>query len=185
MSSATSKHIRVCIGWDHAVSPAVHEALRASLAAHSAVSQVIHAGPPDTSQRVDYPDVAAQICTAVLSRDAAAALPDGAPAATIVGVLVCGTGIGMSIAANKFPGIRAALCHDAYTAEMARRHNDANVLCMGARTTGIDVLQQILHIFLATPSEGGRHATRVEKIAALEHACSKASGALKPAAVLP
>ena len=73
-------------------------------------------------------------------------------------MLICGTGIGMSIAANRHPGVRAALCHDAFTAAAARRHNDANVLCLGARTTGPGVAEQMLEIFLATPFEGGRHA---------------------------
>ncbi len=79
-------------------------------------------------------------------------------------MLVCGTGIGMSITANRHPGVRAALCHDAFTAEFARRHNDANVLCMGGRTTGPGVALQMLDIFLATPFEEGRHGRRVDKI---------------------
>jgi len=80
------------------------------------------------------------------------------------GILVCGTGIGMSMSANRHPGVRAALCHDAYTAEMARRHNDANVLCLGSRVTGPGVAEQVVDIFLTTPFEGGRHARRVGKI---------------------
>jgi ribose 5-phosphate isomerase B len=80
------------------------------------------------------------------------------------GILICGTGIGMSLAANRHPQIRAALCHDAFTAEMARRHNDANVLCIGARTTGPGVAEQMVQVFLDTPFEGGRHQRRVEKI---------------------
>ncbi len=81
-----------------------------------------------------------------------------------LGVLICGTGIGMSLSANRHPGVRAALCHDAFTAEMARRHNDANVLCVGARVTGAGVAEQMVRIFLDTPFEGGRHQRRVEKI---------------------
>lgn len=80
------------------------------------------------------------------------------------GVLLCGTGIGVSIAANRHAGVRAALCHDALTAELARRHNDANVLCLGGRTTGAAVALQALEIFLATPFDGGRHAGRVAAI---------------------
>jgi ribose 5-phosphate isomerase B len=80
------------------------------------------------------------------------------------GVLVCGTGIGMSLAANRHPGVRAALCHDAYTADMARRHNDANVLCVGARVVGPGVAEQILDVFFGTEFEGGRHGRRVDKI---------------------
>jgi ribose 5-phosphate isomerase B len=75
-------------------------------------------------------------------------------------VLICGTGIGMSMAANRHAGIRAALCHDAYTAEMARRHNDANVLCMGGRVVGAGVALQIVEVFLGTAFEGGRHQRR-------------------------
>lgn len=108
-------------------------------------------GPADTTS-VDYPDFAHRVADAVVSGEAA------------MGVLICGTGIGMSLSANRHPGVRAALCHDAFTAEMARRHNDANVLCVGARVTGLGVAEQIVRIFLETPFEGGRHQRRVEKI---------------------
>jgi ribose 5-phosphate isomerase B len=101
---------------------------------------------------VDYPDFAHRVASAVASGEARA------------GVLICGTGIGMSLAANTHPGVRAALCHDAFTAEMARRHNDANVLCVGARVTGSDVAKQMVRLFLETPFEGGRHQRRVELI---------------------
>lgn len=80
------------------------------------------------------------------------------------GVLICGTGIGMSIAANRFSGIRAALCSDSYSAEMTRRHNDANILVLGARVTGIGLALKILETFLKTPFDGGRHARRVEML---------------------
>ncbi len=79
------------------------------------------------------------------------------------GILICGTGIGMSMAANRHPGVRAALCHDAYTAEMARRHNDANVLCIGARCHRSGVAEQMVRIFLDTAFEGGRHQRRVDR----------------------
>ena len=108
-------------------------------------------GPADTTS-VDYPDFAHRVADAVLSGEVA------------IGVLICGTGIGMSLSANRHPGVRAALCHDAFTAEMARRHNDANVLCVGARVTGLGVAEQIVRIFLDTPFEGGRHQRRVERI---------------------
>ena len=75
--------------------------------------------------------------------------------------MICGTGIGMSMSANRHPGIRAALCHDAYTAEMARRHNDANVLCLGARVVGDGVAEQAVRVFLGTDFEGGRHQRRI------------------------
>jgi ribose 5-phosphate isomerase B len=108
-------------------------------------------GPADTSS-VDYPDFAHAVAKAVAAREAEH------------GILICGTGIGMSMAANRHPQVRAALCHDAFTAEMARRHNDANVLCIGARSTGPGVADQMVRIFLDTAFEGGRHQRRVEKI---------------------
>jgi ribose 5-phosphate isomerase B len=108
-------------------------------------------GPQDTKS-VDYPDYAH-----LLSR----AVSDGRIER---GILICGSGIGMSMAANRHPGVRAALCHDAYTAEMARRHNDANVLCIGERTTGPGVAEQIVQVFIDTGFEGERHQRRVAKI---------------------
>jgi len=108
-------------------------------------------GPADTSS-VDYPDFAHAVAEALTTGEAER------------GVLICGTGIGMSLTANRHTGVRAALCHDAFTAEMARRHNDANVLCIGARSTGPGVAEQMVQIFIETPFEGGRHQRRVEKI---------------------
>jgi ribose 5-phosphate isomerase B len=84
------------------------------------------------------------------------------------GILICGTGIGISIAANKIKGIRAALCGDCYSAEFTRRHNDANILAMGARVTGTGLAMKITETFLNTPFEGGRHARRVDMITKLE-----------------
>jgi len=84
------------------------------------------------------------------------------------GIVICGTGIGISIAANKVRGIRAAVCGDCYSAEMTRRHNDANVLCMGARVVGEGLAMKIVDVFLETPFEGGRHARRVAKIHEIE-----------------
>jgi ribose 5-phosphate isomerase B len=108
-------------------------------------------GPVDTIA-VDYSDFAHAVARAVETGEAER------------GILVCGTGIGMSLAANRHPQVRAALCHDAFTAEMARCHNDANVLCIGSRSTGPGVAEQIVRIFLETSFEGGRHQRRVEKI---------------------
>jgi ribose 5-phosphate isomerase B len=105
----------------------------------------------------DYPDYAERLARSVAAGDPSR------------GVLLCGSGIGMSIAANKVPGVRAAMCHDHYTAKMCRMHNDANVLCVGARITGEDVAYDILETWLATPFEGGRHQKRLDKIAAIEH----------------
>jgi ribose 5-phosphate isomerase B len=85
------------------------------------------------------------------------------------GILICGTGIGMSIAANKIPGIRAALCSDSFSAEMTRRHNDANILVLGARAIGTGLALYILDTFLETPFDGGRHARRVAMLGDLEN----------------
>ena len=86
------------------------------------------------------------------------------------GILICGTGIGISIAANKVKGIRAAVCGDCYSAEMTRRHNDANILAMGARVVGSGLAQKIVDTFLTTEFEGGRHARRVALISDIENA---------------
>jgi ribose 5-phosphate isomerase B len=103
-------------------------------------------------ERVDYPDFAHALCEAVLK--------DGGS----FGILICGSGIGMSIAANRHEGIRAALCHDAYTAKMARAHNNANVLCFGERILGLGVISSMIDAWINEPFEGGRHAQRVAKI---------------------
>jgi ribose 5-phosphate isomerase B len=84
------------------------------------------------------------------------------------GILMCGTGIGMCIAANKVDGVRAAPCHDPVTAEMSRRHNDANILCMSADLLGEEMIERIVKLWLDTPFEGGRHARRVDKITKFE-----------------
>jgi ribose 5-phosphate isomerase B len=86
------------------------------------------------------------------------------------GILICGTGIGMSIAANKVHGVRAAPCHDDITAELSRRHNDANVICLSADLLGERLIDRMIEIWLATQFEGGRHARRVEKIKNIEDA---------------
>jgi ribose 5-phosphate isomerase B len=91
------------------------------------------------------------------------------------GVLVCGTGLGMTIAANKMAGVRAALVHDELTAEMSRSHNDANAICLSADLLGQRLIEKIVDIFLATPFEGGRHERRVRKIAAIEQGVDPAT----------
>jgi ribose 5-phosphate isomerase B len=110
-----------------------------------------------SAESVDYPDVAATLARAVSAGEYDR------------GILVCGTGIGMAIAANKVSGIRAAAVADAATARLSREHNDANVLALGARTTPAAVALDIVQAFLDTAFEGGRHQRRVDKIAALEH----------------
>ncbi len=105
-----------------------------------------------SSESVDYPDFAHKVAEAVLANEGTK------------GILICGSGIGMSLAANKHKGIRAALCHDHYTAKMARLHNDANILCFGERIVGIGVIESMLEAWLETEFEGGRHERRVKKI---------------------
>ena len=107
---------------------------------------------PYSKDRVDYPDYAHKVANAVLDN------------AGTQGILICGSGIGMSMAANRHEGIRAALCHDAYTATVARGHNDANILCFGERIVGKGVAESILDAWIAGSFDGGRHCGRVEKI---------------------
>ena len=103
-----------------------------------------------------YPEFASKVCEGVLSCEGA------------LGILICGTGIGMSMCANKYRGIRAAVCSDTFSAKMTRRHNDANVLCMGARVIGPCLAEDIIDIFLANEFEGGRHKTRVDMMSEIE-----------------
>lgn len=113
--------------------------------------EIIDLGP-ESADRVDYPDYAKKCTEAILSDKGS------------FGILICGTGIGISIAANKVSGIRAALCHDSYTAKLTRQHNDANILCFGERVVGKGVIEEMIEIFASTEFEGGRHAGRVAKI---------------------
>jgi len=106
----------------------------------------------DSPKSFDYPDAAFPACDAIINGEADC------------GVLLCGTGIGMSITANKVPGIRAALCHDELMADLARRHNDANVLCLPADLIGEELTRRIVEVWLAAKFTGGRHARRVKKI---------------------
>ena len=105
----------------------------------------------DSEESVDYPTFAHSVCEKVNNGEADA------------GILVCGSGIGMSIAANRFRKIRAALCHDEYTARMSREHNDANVLCLGERVIGSGVAKEIVKVWLATKFAGGRHQQRISQ----------------------
>ena len=111
-----------------------------------------------SGEAVDYPDIAATVAGKVSRNEADR------------GILVCGTGVGMCIVANKFHHVRAAPCHDELTAEMSRRHNDANVLCLSADLLSDQHIDRMISIWLSTSFEGGRHARRVEKINALERA---------------
>ena len=111
---------------------------------------------------VDYPDYGEKVAEAVSSGQVER------------GIAVCGTGIGMSIVANKYPGVRAALCHDSFTARMSRLHNDSNILVLGGRVTGREVAVEMLKQWLATPFEGGRHKRRLDKIDHIEkNICKK------------
>lgn len=106
---------------------------------------------------VDYPDIATMLCKGILDKKAE------------LGILVCGTGIGMSIAANKFKGIRAAALSDHFSAKYTRLHNDSNVLCLGGRVIGIGTALELADIFVDTQFEGGRHQNRVNKITEIEN----------------
>lgn len=113
---------------------------------------------PYTPESVDYPVYAKKVCDKVLAYKGS------------LGILICGTGIGMSIAANKVKGIRAAAVSEVFSAIMTRKHNDANVLCMGARVIGIETAKMIADGFLEAEYEGGRHQKRVDMITELENA---------------
>lgn len=126
--------------------------------------QVVDEGPCSSAEAVDYPDMAAVVARKVSCGDADR------------GILVCGTGIGMAIAANKFPGVRAGVCDSLRLAELSRQHNDANVLCLSGDLPAEGSAEHLAQVraitekFLATPFEGGRHARRVDKITAHEQA---------------
>lgn len=143
--------MKIAIGSDHA-GVALKEEIIQMLEKEG--FEVINCGT-NTTDSVDYPDIAEKVAASVL-------------AANILGVIICGTGIGISIAANKIPGIRAALCQDIYTARMAREHNDANIVAIGARVTGGGLAVEIVKTFVKTEFLAGRHLKRVEKINDIE-----------------
>ena len=118
-------------------------------------------GPSDRSS-VDYPHMADRLVRDLLEHE------DAFGGGTAFGLLICGTGIGIGIAANRHSRIRAATCHDVTTARLARAHNDANVLCLGARIIGFQVALDCVDAFLATPFEGGRHQRRVDQLGSLD-----------------
>ncbi|MCC6807922.1 MAG: ribose 5-phosphate isomerase B [Deltaproteobacteria bacterium] len=136
---------RVALGADHAGLP-LCDTVRALLKqkGHDLVDY-----SPDPGVKVDYPDYAKKVAEAVQERKAD------------VGILICGSGIGMAISANKHAGVRAVCANDIYSAKMSRLHNDCNVLCFGARIIGPGVAEMIVETFLQTAFEGGRHAARV------------------------
>ena len=145
--------MRVALGADHA---GVHlkDAVRSLLESRGV--EVTDLGTNGT-ESVDYPDFAASVARAIATGE------------SDLGILVCGTGIGMAIAANKFDGVRAAPVVDLESARLAREHNDANVLALGARVTTPETALEIVRTFLETPFAGGRHQRRLDKITTLEH----------------
>jgi ribose 5-phosphate isomerase B len=106
---------------------------------------------------VDYPDIAKKVCQSIVNKD------------NERGILVCGTGIGMSLAANKFKGIRAAVCSEHFSAKYTRLHNDSNILCLGGRVIGIGTALELVDLFVDTEFEGGRHQNRINKITEIEN----------------
>ena len=150
----------IALGADHAGFP-LKEELKSWLIERG--YEVVDCGT-QSAESVDYPDYAAAVAGAVTAGKAGR------------GVLVCGTGLGMAMAANKVPGIRAAACTDVYTARLSREHNDANVLALGARITARDSAIEILESWLAAEFAGGRHARRVAKLAAIERGSTDAPG---------
>ena len=146
--------MRIAIGSDHAGFN-----LKSEIAAHlkAAGHEVVDLGTDDTT-RVDYPDYGEAIGRAVVAGDADR------------GIGVCGSGIGICIAANKVDGIRAATVHDVTSARLTRQHNDANVMCLGERFVGVQVALDAVDAFVEAGFDGGRHADRVAKIAAIDHA---------------
>lgn len=146
--------MKVYIGSDHAGFP-----LKKVLVGHLQTSghEVIDVGVFTDEKKVDYPDVAKEVAGKVSGDEGS------------FGVLVCGTGIGMAIAANKVKGIRAANVHDITEARFARLHNNANIVTVGQRTLGAETAKDAIDTFLATNFEGGRHEERVQKITAIEN----------------
>ncbi len=145
---------RIAIGADHAGFALKEEIVRFLQASGYPVEDM----GTQSDESVDYPDYAVRVSRAVATRQAD------------LGILICGTGIGMSITANKVKGIRAAVATNGYMARMAREHNDANILCLGGRVLGAGLALDIVQAFLQSRFAGGRHTDRVHKIQALEQA---------------
>ncbi|NUN47892.1 MAG: ribose 5-phosphate isomerase B [Candidatus Brocadiae bacterium] len=144
--------MKIALGSDHAGFQA-KEALKLALAT---AGHVVEDLGTKSTESVDYSDFGLRVARAV------------SEGAADRGIAICGTGIGMCIAANKVRGIRAAVAHDAFTAEMSRRHNDANVLCLGARLLAEDRIRELSRLWLETPFEGGRHERRIGRISDYE-----------------
>jgi RpiB/LacA/LacB family sugar-phosphate isomerase len=146
--------MKIAIGADHGGYP-LNEQVIAEL--HRAGHELIDFGTHDGSEPDDYPDYALQVGRAIQANEAE------------IGILICGSGVGASVAANKLVGIRAALCGDTYSAHQSREHDDCNVLCLGARVTGVELALEIVRAFVAARFSGEeRHLRRLEKIVAIE-----------------
>ena len=149
--------MKVAVAFDHR-GVALREAVLESLAGH----EVIDLGTHDAAVRVDYPDKARQVGEAIQSGEAER------------GIIVCGSGAGAAIAACKMTGIRAAICHDLYSAHQAVEHDDMNVLCLGSEIIGASVACELVGVFLAARFDGGeRYVARLEKVAAMEREMKK------------
>ena len=145
--------MKISLGSDHAgLALKLEIALFLERAGHAVLDRGTR-----TEASVDYPDFAALVCNDIVTGEAER------------GILVCGTGIGMSIAANKHTGIRAALCHDTFSARATREHNDANVLCLGQRVIGAGLALDIVAVWLGAEFAGGKHRQRIDKITSLEN----------------
>jgi len=153
MQGESTLEMRIAIGCDHR---GVEVKRKVVDMVQRLGHEVFDAGT-NGDQGVDYPDIAKVVANQVGTNEVDR------------GILICGTGIGMSIAANKVPGVRAAPCHDDLTAEMSRRHNDLNVLCLSADMLGERLIDRMVEIWLTTEFEEGRHARRVGKITEMEH----------------
>ena len=149
------KNMRIIIGSDHGGFE-LKESIKQSLSKDMKID--FYDVGTFNSESVDYPTFGSMVAEKVQMGEFER------------GILVCGTGIGMSIVANRFPKIRAALCHDTYTARMSREHNDSNILIIGGRVTGEDVAMEIVKVWLTSEFQGGRHQRRLEKIADIEKA---------------
>jgi ribose 5-phosphate isomerase B len=149
--------MKIALGSDHAGFE-LKEDLRAYLAGLNIDALDLGAY---SQEAVDYPDVASRVAEKVVRGEVEK------------GLLICGTGIGMSIVANRFPGVRAALCHDSFTARVSREHNDANILVLGGRMIGKGLARELLKVWLETEFQGGRHQRRLDKITALEEKVGK------------
>jgi ribose 5-phosphate isomerase B len=145
---------RIAFGCDH-VGFILKEEILAHL--HARGVDVVDKGAWST-ERTDYPYFASAVAQAIVEGDV-----EG-------GILICGTGVGISITANKFPGIRAVVCSEPYSAQLSRQHNNTNVLAFGSRVVGLELAKMIVDAWLNAEFEGGRHQTRVEAIAAIEQA---------------